>query len=169
MRTSVSEARGMRRALRGMVVGSTIMASMFASLGLAQAASPTDSRSYQGCPLLIEAEATNPQNCVQRLQNDLNRDNPGYNLDPDGKFGRLTRIAVLDFQGRHHLPADGNVGGITADALAGPTPGTSPVCDIRKGLASDGNDSCKQVDVGEQQALRSQAPVLAAKPALQRK
>ncbi|MDT7703231.1 MAG: putative peptidoglycan binding domain [Pseudonocardiales bacterium] len=37
-------------------------------------------------------------------------------------FGPSTRIAVLDFQGRHGLPADGNVGGATADMILASLP-----------------------------------------------
>jgi peptidoglycan hydrolase-like protein with peptidoglycan-binding domain len=55
---------------------------------------------------------------VQQLQNDLNTVNSGYHLDPDGKFGPDTRIAVLDFQGRNHLGADGTVGATTATELS---------------------------------------------------
>jgi peptidoglycan hydrolase-like protein with peptidoglycan-binding domain len=56
--------------------------------------------------------------CVMELQKDLNAVNDGYHLDPDGEFGADTRIAVLDFQGRNHLGADGNVGAATADELS---------------------------------------------------
>jgi small ligand-binding sensory domain FIST len=42
----------------------------------------------------------------------------GYHLDADGEFEADTRIAVLDFQGRNHLGADGNVGAVTADELS---------------------------------------------------
>ena len=75
----------------------------------------------------------------------------GYDLTPDGKFGRLTRIAVLDFQGRNHLPADGNVGPVTANALLDQTSVGTPSpsdCDIHQGYVSDGNGGCKYLDPG---------------------
>ncbi len=93
---------------------------------------PNDRRSYPGCPLLLEGDQST---CVERLQHDLNLANSSYDLPKTGFFGVLTRTAVLDFQGRHGLPADGNVGGETADLLAdqaasndnvpSPGPGTS--------------------------------------------
>jgi len=73
-----------------------------------------DQRSYPDCPLLIEGMRGS---YVERLQRDLNSVNSTYNLPKTGFFGALTRSAVLDFQGRNNLPADGNVGGDTADAL----------------------------------------------------
>jgi peptidoglycan hydrolase-like protein with peptidoglycan-binding domain len=86
------------------------------TLGDGIAAADTGSGSFPGCPLLLENRSTGP--CVTRLQNDLNAVNEGYHLDPDGVFGADTRIAVLDFQGRNHLGADGNVGTVTADELS---------------------------------------------------
>jgi len=80
------------------------------------AAADTESGSFPGCPLLLENRSTGP--CVMQLQNDLNAVNDGYDLNPDGVFGADTRIAVLDFQGRNHLGADGNVGTATADELS---------------------------------------------------
>jgi peptidoglycan hydrolase-like protein with peptidoglycan-binding domain len=71
-------------------------------------------RSFPGCPLLIERFSGD---CVVQLHRALNSVNSAYGLTEDGKFGPMTRIAVLDFQGRNHLGADGNVGGITADEL----------------------------------------------------
>ena len=80
-----------------------------------QAADADEQRSYPGCPLLLEG---NQNRCVERLQHDLNAVNSSYNLPETGFFGPLTRTAVLDFQGRNKLPADGNVGSETADLLA---------------------------------------------------
>jgi peptidoglycan hydrolase-like protein with peptidoglycan-binding domain len=86
------------------------------TLGNGIAAAATESRSFPGCPLLLENRSSGP--CVTQLQNDLNDVNDGYHLTPDGEFGADTRIAVLDFQGRNHLGADGNVGAVTADELS---------------------------------------------------
>ncbi|GAB3192346.1 hypothetical protein GCM10027261_04850 [Geodermatophilus arenarius] len=73
------------------------------------------SRSFPGCPVLHEGDPSGT--CVERLQHSLNAVNDGYDLDADGQFGSATRIAVLDFQGRNHLGADGIVGASTADEL----------------------------------------------------
>ena len=86
------------------------------TLGSGIAAADTESGSFPGCPLLLENRSTG--SCVTQLQNDLNDVNDGYHLTPDGEFGADTRIAVLDFQGRNHLGADGNVGAVTADELS---------------------------------------------------
>jgi peptidoglycan hydrolase-like protein with peptidoglycan-binding domain len=102
----------------------------------------TQARSFPGCPLLIERFAGD---CVRKLQNDLNIVHPEYRLAVDGAFGPNTRIAVLDFQGRNHLGADGNVGGITADALSAqlppPVPGALPSC-LDRGMVSDEQGRC---------------------------
>lgn len=76
----------------------------------------TGTSSFPGCPLLVEAASTGP--CVERLQRSLNEVNADYDLPVTGFFGRSTRVAVLDFQGRNGLGADGNVGSDTARALA---------------------------------------------------
>jgi hypothetical protein len=73
-----------------------------------------DSGSFDGCPLLSEGDSGD---CVKTLQFDLDEVNPAYNLQQDGEFGSATRIAVLDFQGRNHLGADGLVGSEVASAL----------------------------------------------------
>ena len=80
-------------------------------LGTASAAAR---ESFPGCPVLIEGQSGK---CVRALQVYLNIDNVSYDLTEDSRFGPTTRIAVLDFQGRNRLPADGNVGPITANAL----------------------------------------------------
>lgn len=77
-------------------------------------APPVQDRSYRDCPLLLEGQ-THP--CVARLPNDLNVVNADYDLPGTNVFGPATRTAVLDFQGRNDLPADGNVGAGTADLL----------------------------------------------------
>jgi Putative peptidoglycan binding domain len=88
-------------------------------LGTGTASAESQPGSFPGCPMLSENHSAGP--CVVQLQDDLNVVNrvvnPGYHLQPDGKFGRDTRIAVLDFQGRNHLGADGLVGPITAGLL----------------------------------------------------
>ncbi|MEJ2866440.1 peptidoglycan-binding domain-containing protein [Actinomycetospora sp. OC33-EN08] len=76
---------------------------------------PDQDRSYPGCPLLLEGQR---HECVARLQRDLTAEHPEYDLPGTTLFGPATRTAVLDFQGRHDLPADGNVGAETADLLA---------------------------------------------------
>lgn len=89
-----------------------------------------ENRSYPGCPLLHEGQT---DDCVQRLQNDLNSVNSAYHLPGTRFFGAATRIALLDFQGRNHLGADGVFGPQAADLLASkaagagapPTPGPS--------------------------------------------
>jgi hypothetical protein len=74
----------------------------------------TSERGFPGCPKLSEGDESD---CVEQMQKALNAVNSAYNLRPDGKFGPDTRIAVLDFQGRNHLGADGVIGTITADEL----------------------------------------------------
>lgn len=88
-----------------------------------------DSGSFVGCPLLLEGQESD---CVFILQHYLNAVDdsydPGesYDVPEDGYFGPATRIAVLDFQGRNDLPADGNVGPETAERLVELVPGTGP-------------------------------------------
>ena len=78
-------------------------------------ASADEGRSFPGCPLLLENKSSGP--CVEKLQNELKKVNPAHNLTVTKTFDAPTRIAVLDFQGRNHLDADGNVGSVTADEL----------------------------------------------------
>lgn len=133
------------RARRGIFVMLILLTSMLAGFGIARA-DGTDSRSFPGCPLLVEH---NSGDCVQKLQHYLNAVNSAYSLQEDGKFGPATRIAVLDFQGRNHLGADGNVGGITADTLMGQfnqipaaaTPPGPPNC-LDQGMVSDDQGGC---------------------------
>jgi peptidoglycan hydrolase-like protein with peptidoglycan-binding domain len=54
---------------------------------------------------------------VEHLQTRLNQDGATPPLVVDGSFGSLTRAAVVAFQGRHGLGADGNVGLRTWGAL----------------------------------------------------
>ena len=92
-----------------------LLAALSFGAGTASATPANELRSFPGCPLLLESRSSGP--CVQALQTYLNIVYGGYGLVEDGQFGAPTRIAVLDFQGRNHLPADGNVGGTTADEL----------------------------------------------------
>ena len=46
----------------------------------------------------------------------------GYELEPDGLFGPMTREAVKTFQAMHGIRADGVVDGDTWDALDGVIP-----------------------------------------------
>jgi peptidoglycan hydrolase-like protein with peptidoglycan-binding domain len=105
------------------VAAATVLTSI-GILGVASAA-PSDvsmvsaasisERGFPGCPKLSEGDESD---CVKQLQHALNTVNSAYNLKEDRKFGPDTRIAVLDFQGRNHLGADGIVGATTADELA---------------------------------------------------
>lgn len=107
--------RTVRRA--GAVFLTTIAAvglTLAATTGPALAAS--SDRSFVGCPILTEGSKNS--DCVKRLQTDLDVVRPEYRLDTEGDFGPATRVAVLDFQGRNRLDADGQVGAITADVLA---------------------------------------------------
>ncbi len=88
-----------------------------ASLAIADPAIAAPS-SLTDCPLLLEGQ-TSP--CVQLLQVALNDTNAAYRLAEDGHFGAGTRIALLDFQGRNGLPADGNAGPTTLRELASRT------------------------------------------------
>ena len=52
---------------------------------------------------------------VVRLQRALREQ--GYLLRPDGRFGPMTREAVVTFQSTHHLPPTGEVDAASWDAL----------------------------------------------------
>ena len=54
---------------------------------------------------------------VVRLQRALLEQ--GYLLRPDGRFGSMTREAVVTFQSTHHLPPTGEVDAVAWDALEG--------------------------------------------------
>jgi len=103
-----------RRGLRYTVLTAAIAAAALGTIAPAFA-HENETRSYPDCPLLVEGDSGD---CVARLQHDLNMVNTYYNLPQTGFFGVLTRTAVLDFQGRNGLDADGNVGGETTDVLA---------------------------------------------------
>ena len=57
---------------------------------------------------------------VVRLQLALREQ--GYLLRPDGRFGPMTREAVITFQSTHHLPPTGEVNALVWDALEGAHP-----------------------------------------------
>ena len=107
--------------------------------------------SLEECPLLLEGQTSE---CVRMLQAALNATGAPYNLAEDGSFGPGTRIALLDFQGRNHLPADGNGGPITLRELAGrsssvATPQAGPTVAVTdkdvcaaQGLLPDGAGGC---------------------------
>jgi hypothetical protein len=100
------------RSTLGAALGLLIAFSLIGN-GVAQA--DTGDRSFPGCPVLSENNSSG--DCVVRLENYLDVVNSAYNLQADGVFGRDVRIAVLDFQGRNYLGADGIVGAQTADEL----------------------------------------------------
>jgi len=81
-----------------------VLATTLTGFGTAAAAPGIDLRD---CPLLLEGDTSD---CVAAMQTELNAVNGGYHLNPDRSFGADTRIALLDFQGRNHLGADGNAG-----------------------------------------------------------
>lgn len=114
--------------MKRFVVSTLVSAAMLAGPGYALAQEPASTGSFPDCPLLLEGQEGQ---CVRALQTYLNIDNYGYRLDEDGAFGESTRIAVLDFQGRNNLPADGNVGTATADALL------ARVDEVRREVATD--------------------------------
>lgn len=77
---------------------------------------------------------------VANLQSQLNRF--GYGLAVDGDFGPATDRAVRDFQSRHGLTVDGQVGSATRGALAAapsPQPAPTPPPAPPAGRAPDGN------------------------------
>lgn len=108
-----SDAPTPRRHIGGRFAGvvAVMAAAGIAFTGVATASS---SSSFPDCPVLSEGDSGS---CVSMLQAELNTVLDAYSLDVDGRFGEATRIAVLDYQGRHHLGADGLVGEETASRL----------------------------------------------------
>src|SRR4051812_14567960 len=84
------------------------------NLGMGTAVADSGGSSFPDCPQLDETD-TGP--CVKRLQDMLTRVHPEYNLPGTETFGPATRIALLDFQGRNRLGADGRFGPVTAAEL----------------------------------------------------
>lgn len=138
--------RGLLAAL--LVAGLTTLG----SIAGAGAASADTGASFAGCPQLDEGD-TGP--CITQLQQKLTKVHPEYNLPGSETFGPATRIALLDFQGRNHLGADGRFGTTTAreldrqydaanrGAVASPT--AKPVETTPAGSSLPG---CPQLDVG---------------------
>jgi peptidoglycan hydrolase-like protein with peptidoglycan-binding domain len=116
-------AKHLRRSLAALVA---LLVGVGFQVGTATTAEASEP-SLGGCPLLLENKSTGP--CVVALQQELNAVNPAYGLSVDGNFGSATRIAVLDFQGRNNLPADGNVGAETASALQEQFDALTPTAD----------------------------------------
>ena len=54
---------------------------------------------------------------VKELQRQLNEGRSGPMLNADGRFGKLTHKAVVEFQRRNGVKADGVVGPVTAKLL----------------------------------------------------
>jgi peptidoglycan hydrolase-like protein with peptidoglycan-binding domain len=100
-------AWGVRAAAVALAVGGAALL----GAGPANAAADT----LQGCGVLREGPGTS--DCVRTLQRFLNLVNPAHALRVDGRYGEGVRKAVLDFQGRNHLGADGVVGRRTAELL----------------------------------------------------
>ncbi len=130
---------------RILTVLTSVVAVLAATVGLllvvSGPAAAQESR-LSSCPLLLENKSSGP--CVVLLQRALNKTGVGYNLDDDGTFGEGTRIAVLDFQGRNGLPADGNAGPQVIRALVGQV-GDLSVGDAPSGPAASGD--CVSGDV----------------------
>jgi peptidoglycan hydrolase-like protein with peptidoglycan-binding domain len=131
------------------VVAATTIITSMGMLGVASAASndvsmmssrvSTNQPSFSGCPKLSEGDQGD---CVRQLQNALNTVNSNYHLASDGKFGPDTRIAVLDFQGRNHLGADGIVGSTTASELARQAQQNGSVASPRPGRTLTPQERC---------------------------
>jgi hypothetical protein len=68
------------------------------------------------CNLMLEGQSGT---CVALLQLSLNETGAPYHLATSGNFEAATRVAVLDFQGRNGLAADGNAGPEVITALIG--------------------------------------------------
>jgi peptidoglycan hydrolase-like protein with peptidoglycan-binding domain len=79
------------------------------------AAAQEDSLHLSDCGLMVEGQSGDT--CIALLQLSLNATGAPYGLTTDGDFGPSTRTAVLDFQGRSGLAADGNAGPEVVAAL----------------------------------------------------
>jgi peptidoglycan hydrolase-like protein with peptidoglycan-binding domain len=151
-------------ALRRLIIGAVIAA--LAAVGATFAATGTafadTGSSLPGCPQLDEGDV---DPCVARLQMMLNKVRPEYSLPGTTTFGEKTRIALLDFQGRNLLGADGRFGTTTAYELQRqydaaqrgavgspqpkpiePTAPASPASDTNKGSSFP---DCPQLDAGD--------------------
>ncbi len=97
----------------------TVAAAVATTLGLllavpGVAAAQEEKLHLSDCGLMLEGHN---DTCVSLLQLSLNKTGAPYHLDTDGGFGADTRTAVLDFQGRNGLGADGNAGSEVIAAL----------------------------------------------------
>jgi peptidoglycan hydrolase-like protein with peptidoglycan-binding domain len=98
-----------------------VVAALVAPLGVllalpATATAGEDQIHLSNCGLMLEGQTGT---CISLLQLSLNETGAGYGLPVDGEFGPGTRTALLDFQGRNGLGADGNAGEATISALIG--------------------------------------------------
>ena len=147
-----------RHRSKGTVRTLTVLVVMAGLMGLlAPNAAASGSNLSPGCPDILKEG--DQGDCVATLQFDLDTINPGYNLQQDKKFGPATRIAVLDFQGRNHLGADGIVGPDTSAAirkqLQDPAEPPAPLYPECRSLTDQGQISkcetavwCSQQDLG---------------------
>jgi len=136
-------------AKRAWVVAAATIITSTGMLGVANAAPnngtmvssriSTSQPGLPGCPKLSERDQSD---CVRQLQTALNTVNSNYHLANDGKFGPDTRIAVLDFQGRNHLGADGIVGPTTARELARQAEQNGSVASPRPGRQLTPQERC---------------------------
>jgi peptidoglycan hydrolase-like protein with peptidoglycan-binding domain len=105
----------MRKTLMSVIAAvPTALGLLLAAPGVA--AAQEDMIHLSDCGLLLEGQSST---CVALLQLSLNETGAPYGLTADGVFGPGTRIALLDFQGRNHLGADGNAGPQVIAALIG--------------------------------------------------
>jgi len=106
---------GRRRLLVATVVTLTALSGAVGLQTATKVAATTVSAHLTNCPgTLAEGSVGGP---VVGVQGILDYDY-GYDLLGDGDFGPLTRAAVMNFQARHGLEADGVVGPHTWHALA---------------------------------------------------
>src|SRR3989338_5232175 len=80
-----------------------------------------DTTPLSACPTL--SAGTTASSCVMTLQATLNSN--GSVLVVDGKFGPMTKAAVMSYQAAHGLVADGVVGPLTKASLMGSVGGGS--------------------------------------------
>ena len=80
-----------------------------------------DAAALSACPTLMAGSTAS--SCVMTLQATLN--GSGATLVVDGKFGPMTKAAVMSYQAAHGLVADGVVGPLTKASLMGSVGGGS--------------------------------------------